>query len=859
MRFFYINILFFLTGQLLFSQKSERKSELRLVLSQGVYLKKADNAPDFIKGTLHFRGINKYPYYENKSRLKAIKKAEKTKNYRLLNRWLTDYVSRFGIENFKKEEDLELLWKLGNVRELLGDTTGALFFYRIALNNHPSKFAEKKQNYKKLRAPYFNEYVNLDFYYQIVKKRKEIDTLISEKKVLLKLPPHINTEYPEYAPYMHPRGDVLIFTRRKLDYENPNAPDPFNNEDLYFIEKSPVTDGWKYPEKFTDEINSEFNEGSACLNVAADLLIFVRCNAPDGFGSCDLYSAEYKNGKWVNVQNLGENINSEAWDSHPSLSPDGNTLYFASNRNGGFGNVDVYMSEKKADGTWGKAKNLGPLINTAEDDLTPFIHPVNNTLYFASSGHLPNFGGYDIFKSRKVGDIFEVPRNLGPLINSDQDEFYFTISGQGDKIFFAKSVPENPLDYDLYSYPMPMGARPDATTPLKGYLIDSATGNPLTGIITAVDLEEGIAIEPLYINSRGYFEFRLINNRKYLLLVYNYNAITINDNEAENKDSLFALLDKSIIYYKPVIFESLEFPKDEAKITKEIEKKLKALSAYLETLPPNTQIKIFGHTDNSGSSKYNLKLSQKRAEVIKEYILKHTNLKSSQIITQGFGETQPVFPNDTEEHRAKNRRVEFIIEPDLKFVQKKRMELFQKKQADILFASLEDLELLPDEEVEKQLKTQKPQPETSDNFLFASEEEFEDSTDIFYKFKRDTIIDPLTTSTEFSEFDEEFQVITDIEAKTDTSAEADVKNEEFEDIELTGFELSLNLDDLDDSLEEMDNISDTDLFADPEDEMSWEDWLEFEDYWDDSEEELYFNYEDYPNFSEEETEDWELF
>jgi len=544
--------------------------------------------------------------------------------------------------------------------ELKADTTKALYYYGLALKNHSKYFEQVKIHYDKLREKVSNEYVDLDYYYKIVAARTKIDTLIPPRGVLLTIGDHINTQFPEYGPYMNPSNSVLIFTSRRSDYAIVGGMDYEQNEDLYYSMPDYVYDGWTDAQRFTDEINSRYNEGSACLSSDARYLIFTRCNAPDALGICDLYSAEFVNGHWTNVKNLGPNVNSNAWDSHPSMAPDGSALFFSSNRGDGFGRCDIWVSYRQLNGAWGPAQNLGPDINTIDDEVSPFFHNINNTLYFSSKGHVNGFGGFDIYRARYFGDYWEEPKNLGPLVNTLRDEYYFCIDGKGEKIYYAHQVEKSTNNFDIFTFPMPMGARPDAITSLSGYLIDSITGKPLTGIIVAVDLDEGVEIEPKFLNKWGYFNFDLTNKKRYQLLVIGDDLIRLNEKEPLKTDTSFSAVAKSVSTGKPLVFESLEFDESKAEINPAVIKQLDYLVAFIKK-NPYLSIKINGHTDSDGKDDFNLKLSEARADTIKAYIIRKTGIDPRKIVASGFGETRPLYPNDSKENKAKNRRVEFEI------------------------------------------------------------------------------------------------------------------------------------------------------------------------------------------------------
>lgn len=640
---------------------AQSPEEIKLKLSKRVFLNLVDEEPYFLHYEL-FENINKVAYYEDKALRKEIAalEAEDPPNFPELNYKLTKFVRQFGIENFRQDRDLDYVWKLGQVREVLQDTVAALFYYSIALKNNSRNATQIQLWYDALRADRQVEYVDLDYYYKIVGARLKIDTLAPPKGVLLKMSRNVNSDYPDYAPYMHPKGGVLIFTSKRDNF-NPMLDWKFLQvEDLFYTEKNLITGGWDEAKPFPSTINSPYNEGSACLNQDGTLLVFTRCNAPDGLGVCDIYQAEFVFGDWKNVENLGPKVNSPDWDSQPSLSSDGQRLYFTSNRDGGFGRTDLYVSERQRNGKWGEAQNLGPVINTIEDEVTPFIHPLNNTLYFSSTGHIMNFGGFDIFRSRRDQTHWEEPLNLGPLVNSKGDEYYFSISGDGDSLYYAAAKPRKPKDFDLYSFAMPMGARPDANTTLSGYLVDSLTGRPLTGIVVAIDLDRNVEIEPIYINPTGYFEFRLVNGRNYQLLVLGENAIRVNDEDLLDVDSLFSTFIRSIDEEKPVIFDALEFERNSTKLKTAVNTRIQGLIQFL-TEHPYAKLLIKGHTDSDGESAYNRQLSQARANALKEYIVAHSNVPPQAITAIGYGDSRPVFPNDSPEHKARNRRVEFEI------------------------------------------------------------------------------------------------------------------------------------------------------------------------------------------------------
>ncbi len=642
---------------------SQVQDDLKLKLEQSVFLKETSGEDLSSAPYLAFPNLNKVYRFEEGDYPRRIRKAEEEEDIIALDSLLTNFIGQWGVGNF--QTDVRYIWKAGQVKELIGDSTSAGLYYELGLKNQRPWKDQVKLHYDSLKAKLNVEWVDLQFYYKILEARRKIDPLVPPKGVMLNMGPKINSDRPDYAPFMHPSDSVLIFTSRRNEEIVIDPADMKKNEDLYFCEKGFIEGVWSFAERFNSDINSEYNEGSACLSKDGRTLIFTRCDEPDGLGSCDLYMADFVGSDWINIRNLGPFVNSEDWDSHPNLSPDGKTLYFASNRKTGFGMTDLYVSHQQDDGTWSPAENLGPTVNTVEDEITPFFHQVNSTLYFSSSGHLKNLGGYDIYKARWLDDHWESPRNVGPLVNSTGNEDYFSIDGKGGRLFYASAKNDQQTarinqNFDIFSFPMPMEARPDAIVTLRGYLIDTASGSPITGIVLVIDKDEGIEIAPKHINPFGYFEFDLINGRNYDIYIQGENFLTIKESLALEADTTFSLFTQSFETGKPLVFENLEFADDSYELDAQIEPKLNYIVSFLSKYPM-FRLEVKGHTDSDGEAKYNLDLSRKRANVIRKYILKKGEFEESLVKARGFGETRPLVPNDSEENKRMNRRVEFEV------------------------------------------------------------------------------------------------------------------------------------------------------------------------------------------------------
>ena len=320
------------------------------------------------------------------------------------------------------------------------------------------------------------------------------------------------------------------------------------------------------------------------------------------------------------------------------------------------------MTQLNDEGRWGLAQNLGPIINTPRSEVTPFFHKINGTLYFGSTGHLMSFGGYDIYKSRNIGVNWEPPKNVGPLVNTAGNEYYFSIDGAGKTIFYsnAQDPEQDHVDqnFDIWSFPMPMEARPDAIAKLRGVLVDSVSGYTLQGTVMIVDLDNGLEVAPKKINEFGYFEFDLVNNNRYRLYVLGDNFLTIKNDFVLNNDTTFEVLTQSISQEKPIVFESLEFGSNSARLKSDIRPKLDYIVRFLQTYPMFDLV-VEGHTDSDGRDESNLRLSRERADAIRDYIMGTGGFEEGRVTSIGYGETRPLVPNDTDEHKQQNRRVEF--------------------------------------------------------------------------------------------------------------------------------------------------------------------------------------------------------
>ncbi len=601
-----------------------------------------------------FPNLNKVKLFSDPEKLKRIKQLEASYVEKELYIELRNYVRSFGIENFAS--NTAMLWQLAKFSEKFGQRGEAVLLYRLILKHHRQNIdIEKvKKEYDTLTVNERDFYVPLKEYYELVEYRKEIDTLRPPQGVLLRMADWVNSTKADYAPTIGNLDYVLLFTSKRNSHLQ--SFEKKYDEDIFFTTR--VDGGWNEAVDFKT-INTQYNEGSACLSKDGKKLYFARCNSPDSYGNCDLFEATLKQDSiWGDVRNLGVNINTTSWDSHPSLSHSGDTLFFASDRISGFGLSDIYYSIKDETGTWQKALNAGPIVNTRGNEVSPFFHHRFNVLYFSSNGHPLNFGDFDIYKAYLDKGRWVEPKNIGPLVNGPGSEYYFTIDSESSHLYYARSEAEEIDNLDLHSFPVPMEAQPEAIANLKGSLIDSHTKKPFKGIVSVIDMDEGVEVAPKFLRPDGSFDFKLINKRNYLLIIQGDDFFRIE--ELFFMDGDMEINRETEPIESKIAFQSLEFENGKADILGAMHQDLDKLANFMID-HPRFKLNISGHTDSQGSEDSNLRLSQARADAIKAYLIYQFKVEASRIEAHGYGSSKPIVEEENDTHRKLNRRVEFDI------------------------------------------------------------------------------------------------------------------------------------------------------------------------------------------------------
>ncbi len=475
----------------------------------------------------------------------------------------------------------------------------------------------------------------------------------------------INTIHDEYINAISSDKQTLWFTRRlPTGAIVPNGSDAIE-EDFYFSHLSGDT-SWMRTLNLGPPINTRGNEGAISISPDGQLLFFAACQRDDGFGSCDIYWSWKMGNRWSIPRNLGPTVNSETWDSQPSFSSDGKTLYFASKRGGGKGSSDIWKSELLPNGDWTLPVNLGDSINTAGEEQNPFIHPDDQTLYFASKGH-QGMGGLDLFYTRKELDgSWGKPVNLGYPINTYADEITLIVNSTGEIAYISSDKYGGKGRQDIYSFPLYKEAQPNPVTYMKGIVYDKESGNRLQAFFELTDLfRNQLVVQATSDPIDGSFLVCLPTDRNYALNVSRDGYLFYSDNfvltgiREQAKPFLKNIPLQPIKVGETVVLKNIFFDTDKFELKPESFAELEKLLGLLQK-NPSLKIEISGHTDIRGSEEHNLELSKNRAKAVSDYLVNH-GIAQACMTYAGYGFSKPIDSNDTDEGRANNRRTEFRI------------------------------------------------------------------------------------------------------------------------------------------------------------------------------------------------------
>ena len=478
---------------------------------------------------------------------------------------------------------------------------------------------------------------------------------------------HINTPAPEYCPVISADGSYLIFNR------------VINGQEDFYISRK-ENDQWQ-PAKSLQALNSPDNEGASSFSADGRFMVFTACNRRDGLGRCDLYFSRVKNEQWQTPANIGPPINSRYWDAQPSLSADGKTLIFSSDRPGGQGNRDLWMSTLSEGGQWSVPQNLGENINSPRDEQSPFFHADGKTLYFMSDGWT-GMGGFDLFFCRRQEDgTWSEPQNLGYPINTTGNEGALVVSLDGTRAWFDSDYrsakpgqgvdPRLKGDADIYTFELYPEARPVPVTYLKAIVSDARSGEALQAHAELIQLPEGQTFSTSLTSERGELLLCLPMGQSYALNIscegfaFHSENFELTDSRNATDPSLMEIALQPLESIAagdtsaPIVLKNIFFASGSSTLLEPSFAELKRLIKLLNE-NPRIHIQIQGHTDNVGSETDNLNLSEARAKAVYQY-LADKGIATERLSYIGFGESRPIDSNETTAGRKNNRRTAFVV------------------------------------------------------------------------------------------------------------------------------------------------------------------------------------------------------
>lgn len=462
----------------------------------------------------------------------------------------------------------------------------------------------------------------------------------------------INSAALEYYPSVTINDSIFVFTRRG------------NNVREDFFTSNMHSGNYSKAKLLEGKLNDEPYKGAMNISQDGEWIIFAADFGLKGYGSYDLYISYWTGNTWSEPENLGPNVNSEAWESAPSLSPDRKALYFVSSRYEGYGQSDIYVSYRTGTG-WSPAVNLGPGINTRGNESAPLIHADNATLYFTSDG-LQGYGGPDLFLVRKdlLTNEWGKPENLGYPINTIDEEGGLFVAADGKTAYYSSDRSDSRGGLDLYKFELREDIRPAKTLYVQGYVYDAKTKKGLPSAVELIDNKTNTARTKIRTDETGFYFITLpvgndytfaVNRQGYLYFSKQYELSKANADSTYKMDIPLQPIEMNAT----LTFKNVQFEINSSTL---LTVSLVELDKLVQLLNENPKIKIqvSGHTDNVGNPADNLKLSNARAKAVVDYLLSK-GVNAARLTWKGFGETKPVADNKTEEGRAKNRRTEFTI------------------------------------------------------------------------------------------------------------------------------------------------------------------------------------------------------
>lgn len=608
--------------------------------------------------------------YEKAERMNFLRKAlEIAPDYNEANFLLAEEIIRTA--KYEGTSYKPALPYLESIRSNCPDFNTYVYFYLGQISYGEKKFSEAAGYFEKFLEDV--DAIKRDADYNLATELLDISKEyheIYEKSVPFepKCLEGVNTPDDEYLPIISPDDELIFFTRRVWEKPMYDVAWAEPKQVEYFSSGQRRANTFEKGRRLAPPFNVGDHYGGATVTPDNKHLYITVCKPFRGYVNCDIYTSTLVNGRWDSLIQMGPQINTEdGWESQPSISADGNTLYFSGLRKDSKG-MDIYRTQKLPDGTWGPAENLGAPVNTDQNEKSPFLHSDSQTLYFSSDGHT-GMGGYDIFMSRSDSSgKWKKPKNLGYPINNIEDEVGFFVSTDGRYGYFASNTLEGPEctgGYDIYYFDLYKEARPEKVLLIKGEVDTKAeilreTSVQITNIETKkvtnvnVDTADGKYVT---IVSAPKNEDFVVTVKKPGSAITSH-LISSDDYKNVGKVSLKTEL-KEIKAGESYRINDIIYETGSAAIKKSSLSILDELALFMKE-NNRMKIAIYGHTDDVGDDASNLTLSTERAFNVMEY-LQSKGISKDRLSFKGFGETMPVVPNTNDTNRAVNRRTEFKV------------------------------------------------------------------------------------------------------------------------------------------------------------------------------------------------------
>ena len=475
----------------------------------------------------------------------------------------------------------------------------------------------------------------------------------------------VNSIYADYSPVLSADQQTLIFTSRKAESTGGQKDEEGNYmEDIYISTRTKT--GWSKAQNIGPPINTAGNEASVGISPDGQTILIYKDDNGDG----NIYKTTLDGDIWSTPVKFNENINSKYWEPSAFISADGSTLYFTSNRPGGFGGRDLYTSKLTPEGDWENAVNMGPSINTTMDEDAPFIHPDGVTFTFSSNGH-NTMGGFDIFTSLLSEEgVWSEPMNVGYPINTPDDDIFYILSPNGRKAYFSSFREGGVGEKDNYMITF-QGKKETPLTLMKGRVIDEKGNTAKKVLITVTDNETSHIIGIYHPNSKtGQFLYILTPGKNYNITYQTEGHLFYSENVDIPKKSTYYEVSRAvsltpIVVGSKMVLNNIFFDFDKATLRPISNVELLNLIQLLKT-NPGMKVEISGHTDSKGSDEYNQRLSEERAQAVVKYLSGH-EISPDRMSAVGYGKKVPVAINtmangqDNPDGRQLNRRVELKI------------------------------------------------------------------------------------------------------------------------------------------------------------------------------------------------------